>query len=116
VHKSLYIIAQTHLYHFLTTSGQKHVALEEFYTNLNEETDDLAEKLLSFSDGYFEEVKEFYLDANVSSVIEKVTDYRNQVTNIIEQIKDTSSLYSILDSLADIQEEIDKFVYKYSLE
>lgn len=114
---SLYMIAQTHMWHWLIKSGQKHTALEEFYTAINEEIDVFSEKLLSLGDIELKN-KLFNLEVNTSNeyILSVVKSYRNSITKCISMIKNDSNLYSILDSLADLQEETDKFIYKFNLE
>ena len=47
---SMYMIAQTHIWHLLCKSGQKHTALGEFYEEMQDEVDSLAEDSIFIED------------------------------------------------------------------
>jgi len=110
---SLYMVAQTHLWHLIATSGQKHTALNELYTELQDEVDELAEQFIA-QGGKLEPVNDSIMtvyDDNL--IIEKLNQYRNMVTSCIDR---RPEMASIVDGIIDLQEVIDKKLYKFKLQ
>lgn len=109
---SMYMIAQTHIWHLLCTSGQKHTALKEFYEELQDEVDELAERFIA-QGGELQNV-EVPLVAKYDdlTVMQKCQEYRNMVTSCIDT---RPEMASIVDGIVDLQEVIDSKLYKFKM-
>lgn len=113
--KTLAMVAQAHVWHLLIKSGQKHMALNELYTNLDSEVDGLAEKFIG-QGGIIQPLSfEMDIDASFENILNKVDLFRVEVSDCISSVKNNSELQSILDGLIDLQEVIDSFTYKFKL-
>lgn len=117
ISKGLFMGVQSHVWHLLAKSGQKHIALKELYESLADLCDGIAEKYIA-QGGAFMDKREFVLVQSYDNyaIIESINLFREDITSLISSIKDISSLQSILDSLVDFQELIDSFIYKFNLE
>jgi len=113
-------VTQFHIYHLMTSNGTWHEALKEFYTNLQDEVDELAEATIAYyniesldiEDNSYE--CELYLGFNLDKATEEVEELRAYCVNIIQMI-DSAENKSIVDKLIDIQEICDKLMYKLQL-
>lgn len=113
---TLFMISQTHLWHLLAKSGQKHTALGELYEKLQEEVDELAERFIANGgvlDNCDENIIATYDD---SLVIAKIDEYREMISDAIDSIRDDASMASIQDGLIELQEIIDGSMYKFNLQ
>jgi DNA-binding ferritin-like protein len=112
---TLLFSVQTHIYHLLTKSNAEHIALKEFYDDIRDDADKLAEKLLALG-GYLKPLRQPTVIWNYhkSLLLEQLSDYRNGVTTMIEATKD-SDFISLNDVFVDIQGDIDTLVYKLEL-
>ena len=109
---SLYMVAQTHLWHLLCPSAQQHVALGEFYDELNTEVDELAERFIA-QGGKLESINEpLVAEYNEYEVIKRCEMFREMVTACVTQNPD---MMSIVDGVVDLQELIDNKLYKFKL-
>lgn len=110
---SLFMIAQMHLWHLLCPTAQQHIALGEFYDELQSEVDELAERFIA-QGGILSNIIDEPLIANYDEylVMEKFNQFRNMVTSAIDT---NSRMASIVDGVVDIQELIDNKLYKFKL-
>lgn len=110
---AMFIVAQTHIWHLLCQSGQKHMALGEFYNELDDEVDSLAERFIAQGGELTKDV-DFNLDMEYSDqkVYNVLEVFRNIVSSAVSQT-DTPELKSIQDGLVDLQEVIDNKLYKF---
>lgn len=113
---SLYMVAQAHVWHLLCTSGQKHTALGEFYSGIEEEVDGLAEKFIAQGGRLNDTSIQIVSKYDEYEVIQKLEDYRSYISGCISNIGSISSMASIVDSITDLQEVLDKTLYKFKLQ
>lgn len=114
--ESLAFASQVHIFHLLSLSGQKHLALKEFYSSLEDIIDSVAEKFIARG-GKIESINyEFKTSSDVEFVLNTVSNYRDELTEIIDLMIDDSENQGIFDELVEVQKEIDQFVYRFSLE
>lgn len=113
---SLFVIAQTHIFHWLTKSGQEHEAIGEFYEELQNALDAFTERFIgkygdlpTDSDNvtfYFE-----YSTEDLLYLLEEYDDLTSQVIDEFDPVDDAS----IIDSLVDVKELIDQLRFKLRL-
>ena len=109
---SMYMIAQTHIWHLLCTSGQKHTALKEFYEELQDEVDELAERFIA-QGGELQTVDTpIVAKYDDLMVLQRINEYRNIVTSCIDT---RPEMASIIDGIVDLQEVIDSKLYKFKM-
>lgn len=116
--ETLHFANQIQIWHWLAKSGQKHTALGAFYGSLRESVDSLAETLIAQNILPVARGSKT-LDVNYSDevVIYQTKEYRQFITNLIEQLSiEKSDIANLRDMIIDIQESIDKFVYQFDLE
>lgn len=116
--ETLHFANQIHVWHWLAKSGQKHTALGEFYISLREQIDGIAENLIALSimpvSNGSKSLDVMYSD---EVIIYQTKEYRQYITNLIDVVSaEKSDIASIRDALIDLQETIDKFIYKFDLE
>lgn len=109
---SLYLIAQIHVWHLLCPSGQKHMALGELYSELEDEVDELAERFIA-QGGVLTDINEpIIAKYDDLTVMQKCQEYRNMVTSCVDY---RPEMASIIDGVVDLQELIDNKLYKFKL-
>lgn len=109
---AMYMIAQTHVWHLLCPSGQKHMALGEFYSELQDEVDELAERFVA-QGGILQTVdKAIVASYDEYEIMQQCQEFRNMVTSCIDE---RPSMKSIVDGVVDLQEVIDNKLYKFKL-
>lgn len=113
--KTLGLVGQSHAWHLTIKSGQKHTALNELYTTLQDEVDGLAEKFIAQGGTLTPAEITINPYVNENQILSEVDTYRNMISSIIDNCQD-GSMASILDGLVDLQECIDSFVYKFKLD
>jgi len=113
---SLWIVSQTHIWHWMTRNGQEHESIGEFYTGLQEGIDNVAERIIGKyglnETGIYNHKITYTYDIQI--VLQTIIDYDSKIDNIIGSF-DKISDSSIIDSLVDIKELIDKLKYKFRL-
>lgn len=114
--RTMFIIGQIHIWHLLCTSGQKHTALSDLYDNLVENIDELAEKFIA-QGGVISETKpyKYMCRYDENEIYNYINDYRDNISNVISNSMG-AELKSIQDSVIDLQEVIDEFLYKFKLD
>lgn len=113
--KTFNVITQSHIWHLLVKSGQKHSALNELYSNLEKRVDSLSEKFIA-QGGILSEFKcDYSVIYDDNTILEYVDVFRKDITYVLFKMKDEFSLSSLSDDLIEIQEAIDSFVYKFKL-
>lgn len=114
--KTMALIAQAHVWHLVIRSGQKHTALNELYTTLQDEVDELAERYIG--QGGVLPSQNFNIDTGISNeyVLAYIESYRFEVSACISELAGNAELSSILDGVIDLQECIDSFAYKFKLD
>lgn len=109
---SLYMVAQIHVWHLLCPSGQKHMALGELYSELEDEVDELAERFIA-QGGVLTDINEpIIAKYDDLTVMQKCQEYRNMVTSCVDY---RPEMASIIDGVVDLQELIDNKLYKFKL-
>lgn len=110
---TIQMIAQIHIWHLLCPSGQKHTALGELYTELQDEVDSLAERFLA-QGGNLELLYKLDLIVNYDdfTVLEKLNEFRSILS---ARIDTRPEMASIADGIIDLQEVIDNKIYKFKL-
>ena len=113
---TMYCIGQIHIWHLLCTSGQKHSALGDLYDSLVENVDELAEKFIA-QGGYLTDIEPYKFMCKYDEVYihNYINSYRTHISVIIENSMG-AELKSIQDSVIDLQEVIDEFLYKFKLD
>lgn len=114
--RTLALISQVHMWHFLIKSGQKHLALGEYYNELQDKVDGLAEKFVVLGGSLIEYNYTIRPYTSEEIILNEVIDFRAYVVTQIELLKDDSELAGIYDSLVDLQEITDSFAFKFNLE
>lgn len=112
---SIFMSAQTHIWHLLSTNAQEHTALGEFYEKLTSEVDELAERFIAQGGKLINIDNTLYVQYNEYEVINVLNEYRKYTSSIIQSIKEDSEMASMLDGVTDIQELIDNTIYKFKL-
>lgn len=112
---TLYMIAQAHTWHLLCPSGQKHVALQYLYEELQSEVDELAERFLAVGGSLENVTKTIVSDYSEELILSELSIFRGLVTNCISSLSRPEYL-SIKDGFGDLQEVLDNAVYKFNLE
>jgi Family of unknown function (DUF5856) len=109
---ALFMVAQTHLWHFLCPDGQKHMALGEFYEELEEEADSLAERFIAQGGQLQPFNVQFDMEYSDAKVYSAFAAFREVVSQCALQT-DRAELRSIQDGVVDLQEVIDNKLYKF---
>lgn len=109
----LYLVAQLHLWHLVTTNAQQHTALGELYSELTEELDALAEKFIG-QGGILVDIQNEILTTQYNEfvVYEKLGQFRNLLSSSIDQ---RNVMIPVADGLGDLMELIDAKLYKFKL-
>ena len=111
----IHLIGQAHIWHLLTKNAQQHTALNELYTTLQDEVDELAERYIALG-GRFEPLSiNFNTNPSEQNILTYISAFRDTVSQTISVVKEDDNFASILDGVVDIQECIDSFVYKFNL-
>ena len=116
--ETLHFANQIQVWHWLAKSGQKHTALGDFYSSLRENIDSLAETLIAQAISPITKGSKT-LDVVYSDdvITYQTKEYRQYISNLIEQLSvEKTDVSNIRDTLVNIQECIDKFVYQFDLE
>lgn len=113
---TMYCIGQIHIWHLLCTSGQKHTALGDLYDDLVENIDELSEKFIA-QGGIISESEpyKYMCRYNENEIYNYINNYRTYISTVIENSMG-AELKSIQDSIIDLQEVIDEFLYKFKLD
>ena len=116
--ETLHFANQIQMWHWLAKSGQKHTALGSFYVFLRESVDGIAETLIAQNilprSEYAKGIDVFYSDEVITIQVNK---YRELITELIDIVSvEKTDVSNIRDTLVNIQEGIDKFVYQFDLE
>jgi DNA-binding ferritin-like protein len=115
----LCMVTQAHVWHWQTKKYSQHEALGDFYENLQEQVDELAEIFMGVGgDFMFTEQKEITNFMSIEDVVDKVEDFKQQLVNAqAELMKDENApLHSAGDSILTIVQETDKLLYLLGLE
>jgi hypothetical protein len=109
----LFLVAQIHIWHFVTTLAQQHIVLGELYTEFESEIDSLAEKFIA-QGGVLVNVSNQTLttEYNDFKVYETLEQYRNLISSSIDS---RNVMRPIADGLTDLMEIIDAKLYKFKL-
>lgn len=113
---TMFTIGQIHIWHLLCTSGQKHTALGDLYDDLVESIDELAEKFIT-QGGVISETEpyKYMCKYDENEIYNYINSYRDNISNVISNSMG-AELKSIQDSVIDLQEVIDEFLYKFKLD
>lgn len=113
---TMFTIGQIHIWHLLCTSGQKHSALGDLYDDLVESIDELAEKFIA-QGGVISETEpyKYMCKYDENEIYNYINSYRDNISNVISNSMG-AELKSIQDSVIDLQEVIDEFLYKFKLD
>lgn len=105
-------IGQVHVWHLLARTGHKHSVLGEIYEELTPIADSLAEAFIG-QGGKLENMNyTIRTDYRPSTVVSKMNQIRNLVT---DSISDDPKFASFVDSLIQVQKVIDSKLYKFNL-
>jgi hypothetical protein len=115
INKTFSSITQAHIWHLLIKSGQKHLALNELYINLQSDVDALSEKFIA-QGGFLSEFGVNYtIITDEQTILSYVDLLRQDITYSLTEMKFNAELSSFYESLTSIQEHIDMFIYKFKL-
>lgn len=115
INKIFSSITQAHIWHLLIKSGQKHLALNELYINLQSDVDVLSEKFIA-QGGFLSEFGVNYtIITDEQTILSYVDLLRQDITYSLTEMKFNAELSSFYESLTSIQEHIDTFIYKFKL-
>ena len=115
---ALYMATQLHLYHLNTTSYAQHMALKEFYEELEDLADELAEKILALGyDLSLDETNSYTAEFHLTNdnMLETIHAFRYIVSDGIESTADEDHA-SLNDVMIDMQKLIDDTLYKLGLQ
>lgn len=110
----LNLVHQTHIYHILTKSYSEHMAIGEFYEDIQEDADAFAESYIGLSGGFNihkPSMVTFNVKYDKDTFIKELEIFRSLITSTIEETN-RNDLMSINGILVDIQGDIDKLFYK----
>lgn len=108
-------VAQFHIWHILCKSGQKHTVLGEFYVELQSTVDELAEIYISAGGRITSVPVQLTTEYSDDVVHTAMVNLRDKITECIVDLS-AARFRSIHDELVDLQELIDKTIYKFDLE
>ena len=115
INKFFISITQIHIWHLLSNSGQKHLALGELYDNLQNDVDNIAEKFIAQGGTLSEFESNFSITSDDQSILDFVDYLRQIITNTLNELKNNEALSSFYQAISDVQQHIDEFVYKFNL-
>ncbi len=113
----LWFVEQTHLYHLFTSSYSEHVALGEFYEDIQGDVDTLIETYLGmgFTISSGEVNVNFKIGYKKEELIKQLSGLRTKVSFMLDKTS-SGDLLSLNGVLEDIQGDIDTLSYKLSME
>lgn len=116
IRSGLELVAQFHIYHWLTKSYAQHNALGSFYSSLEDNIDTLAENYIALGGVLSGDCTLFTkMNYNIVDVINNLTSYRALISDALSYTSG-SSMLSLNDCLIDIQRLIDKTIYLLELQ
>lgn len=115
INKFLISVSQIHIWHLLASSGQKHLALGELYDNLQNSVDSLAEKFIAQGGTLSAFESTFTVTSDNQLILDFIDYLRQDVTYILNDLKHDENLSSYYHVIANVQQHIDEFVYKFNL-
>ena len=114
IFETMSMVVQSHIFHLVTTSNADHEALGEFYTELDKVSDELAETFIGM-DGDLESFGDYDASFVTSyfkeEYVELVEGYRAGISDVITYTNNPEMM-SLNDKLIDVQELVDKLLYK----
>lgn len=117
ISQGIIMVAQSHLVHWKVDMYGNHVVLGEFYEELQEGVDSLAEKSIGIGFDVTTQQDfsaQFTFNMDLDDFVEDLTQYRNIVSQGLGSTKDPS-ISSINDQLIKIQNLIDETLFKLNL-
>lgn len=116
---TLCMVTQAHVWHWQTKKYSQHEALGDFYENLQEQVDELAEIFMGAGgDFMFTEQKEITNFTTIEDIKGKLEDFKQELVEAqAELMKDENApLHSAGDAILTIVQETDKLLYLLGLE
>jgi len=110
----LYIAAQFHIYHLLTKEHGLHLSIGEFYEELEEVIDELAEAAIGLGINCSGSSKPLEFKYSIDLVKIDLNTYKECIVKNISNTSN-SSYTGINDSLVSVLKIIDKLIYKLEL-
>ena len=109
------VISQIHVWHLVCPSGQKHTALGEFYDEMQDGVDELAETYIAIG-GEIETTIPFTasVDYSESAIIKYVKTFRERISECVDSTEGPE-FKSLQDKVIDLQEMIDTFLFRFNL-
>jgi len=109
---AMYMVAQAHIWHLLCPSCQKHMALGEFYDELESEVDELAERFIAQGGELQPFNMAFDMEYSDQKVYAACETFRQAISDCVAQTE-SPALRSIQDGVVDLQEVVDNKMYKF---
>lgn len=114
----IYAVSQMHIYHLLSRDQDEHDVIGEFYPTLSGLVDDLAEQFIGMngSDALMDETVpdcDFAYGEDFAEML--LSDYREIVTEAIEEVSGEATTSGLSDTLTAIQKLIDNTTNKLEL-
>lgn len=118
-------VTQFHFYHLFVKNGSHHEALKSFYVTLQDELDSFTEGMIAnynLSSSYESEEEdeeseyeaEIYFGCSYDRIYEELESFKSYTNHILGLLDGEENL-GLKDKLIDIQEAIDKLLYKLQL-
>lgn len=108
IQESLFLVAKSHMWHLLSKSYAQHKALNEFYDELQDLIDELAEASIGVN-GELSLCDRTFTYSDCAGCIEEIKHYKEYIDNVSQQMQDQNSLINVLD---DINTLCDQTIYK----
>jgi DNA-binding ferritin-like protein len=115
--RTLNLVSQFHVYHWLTKNGTHHEALGKFYGDLQDSIDELIEQaFVKFNLDSIKSNTQTSIDFEYD--LEKVKSmldiYNGEIKTLIDNLQDSDNQH-LIEELSDIQESLQTLQYKLQL-
>jgi len=114
--KIMNFVEQTHIYHLLTKSYNIHMAIGDFYEDIQEDSDSLVEAYIGVNGGFNKSgnlTVKFNLSFEIDNFRKELEEFRSLIVKGLE-LTDNNELTYLNGVFADIQGDIDSLQYKLS--
>lgn len=104
------VVDQFHIFHILIKNGTHHEALSEFYEEIQEALDAVAEHAVARYGEDFDLIP-YDLTKDLLLMNDRLLKFDIDTKRIVEFMKNSTD-QGIVDALAEVQEQIEKLMYK----
>lgn len=117
INSSLFLITQTHFWHWQTKSYAEHTALGEFYNTLQTQVDALAEIFMGAGGNFSIETTSTLVPYEKNDAIQTLTSFKQNLSNTEKVLMqdENYAFHGTGDALLDIIKETEKLLYLLTL-